>query len=436
MISPENKPTLYFLKKYDDKIVIGAISTDYIVSQGREIAFGQRGHAAIVDYTGQLMAHPLPAWRESMTNISRLAPVKKMLARETGTIMFFSPALKADMVAGYTYVPTTGWGVMIPQPFSELKEHAVLVRLWAIAISAVGVIAAGISSWFLAGYLTRPLSSVVGASQRMSHGDLDARADPDRGFWPVEIEELRTAFNTMAQDISDTMEERDQAQHERAQALALAEQANRAKSGFLADMSHELRSPLTAIIGFSDLMSHQTWGPLGDRRYETYVQDINQSGQHLLSIVNDILDISRIEAGEFPMDETEIDVAKTLSDCIAMTEIQARKSEISLEVDIPDHLPALLADGRHVKQIMINLLSNSVKFTLAGGQIKVSANLGNDSCMNIVVRDTGIGIPLSDISKVLLPFEQLGYPHLIPTSIDQNPCAQSLVPMDMIVHGS
>ncbi len=129
--NPLNRPTIYLLKRDGDKIVIGAISTNYIVDQGKVISFGDRGHAAIVDHAGRLIAHPLPAWRESMKDISRLTPVKKMLARETGTIKFFSPALKADMVAGYTFVPTTGWGVMIPQPFAELKKDAGLVRLWA-----------------------------------------------------------------------------------------------------------------------------------------------------------------------------------------------------------------------------------------------------------------------------------------------------------------
>lgn len=112
------------------------------------------------------------------------------------------------------------------------------------------------------------------------------------------------------------------------------------------------------------------------------------------------------------MDESEIDVAKTLSDCITMMEIRALNSEINIEVDCPDHLPALLADGRHVRQIMINLLSNAIKFTPTGGHIKVSAGLDDDSSMTIVVFDTGIGIPASDISKILLPFGQVGYLHV------------------------
>ena len=197
MPNPKGNPTLYLLRTYGDRLVIGAVTTDYVVAQGKSIAFGKRGHAAIVDQTGSLLAHPLPDWRRSMKNIAKLSPVKRMLAQETGTITFFSPALKADMVAGFTFVPTPGWGVMIPQPFSELRDDALQVRVWAISISAAGIVGAGILTWFLSGYLVGPLASVVAASRRMADGDLNTRVETGIGFKPIEIRELSSAFNPL-----------------------------------------------------------------------------------------------------------------------------------------------------------------------------------------------------------------------------------------------
>ncbi|MBT5265541.1 MAG: HAMP domain-containing protein [Rhodospirillaceae bacterium] len=407
MADLNQNPAIYLLQLSGDTIIIGAVSTNYIVAQGKAVAFGQRGHAAIVDSTGRLIAHPLPAWRKSMKDISKLAPVQKMLARETGTIKFFSPALKADMVAGYTFVPTTGWGVMIPQPFVELHEQAGLVRLWATAISGAGILAAGLLSWFLAGYLARPLSQVIGASQRMSHGDLEVRVDVDPGFKPTEMEELQSAFNTMARDVSQAMTERKKANEALLSSLEETALAKRAMSEFLANMSHELRTPLNAIIGFSDILQSQMFGPVGKAKYLEYAQDINASGKHLLGVISEILDLSKIQAGKTDLHEENINVPDALGSCLTVVKERASKADLTITFDVAPDLPELRADKLKFKQIVLNILSNAIKFTPAGGEITVKAWHRVDDGISVQVSDTGIGIAPEDIPKALAPFQQL-----------------------------
>jgi len=186
-----------------------------------------------------------------------------------------------------------------------------------------------------------------------------------------------------------------------------AEIANRTKSEFLANMSHELRTPLNAILGFSQMLEIEMFGPHGDKRYSDYATAINTSGTHLLQIINDILDISKIEAGETTVEETDIDIRKTMGICAAMVEGRAKDAENRVSIVVSENIPALRADERHVKQIVINLLSNAIKFTPAGGQVTVDARLNENSCMEIVVADTGIGIAAKDIQKVLQPFWQV-----------------------------
>jgi len=186
-----------------------------------------------------------------------------------------------------------------------------------------------------------------------------------------------------------------------------AEAANRSKSNFLAHMSHELRTPLNAIIGFSEVMVAETLGKLNHPQYREYAQDIHASGQHLLSLINDLLDLSKIEAGKLELWEEEIDLGTLIQRCRVFIEEAAQNKGVSLALRVADDLPKLRCDARKMKQVVVNLLSNAVKFTPAGGRIVLEAE--GDGAAGIVIRvsDTGIGIDPDDLEKVMAPFGQV-----------------------------
>lgn len=181
------------------------------------------------------------------------------------------------------------------------------------------------------------------------------------------------------------------------------ETANRAKSQFLANMSHELRTPLNAIIGFSEMFVNATFGPLGSEHYQEYASDIHNSGTHLLGIINDILDLSKIEAGQMELREDQLDVAQIVDSTVRIIHERAAKAEIKLIVQIPENLPKLHADERSVKQMLINLLSNAIKFTEPGGTVTIGADCRND-CLLLGVADSGIGMSKEDALVAMKPF--------------------------------
>lgn len=184
-----------------------------------------------------------------------------------------------------------------------------------------------------------------------------------------------------------------------------AEAANKAKSEFLANMSHELRTPLNAILGFSEILQDQMFGPLGSARYNEYAKDIHDSGKHLLNVINDILDMSKIEAGHMKLSCERINLAPLIEECLRFTRIPAAQKNILVEQRISSDIK-LSADRRAMKQIVLNLLSNAVKFTNDGGRISVRTRRIGDAVM-LVIADTGIGIPKSAMSKIGQPFEQV-----------------------------
>ncbi|MGE5504252.1 MAG: PAS-domain containing protein [Actinomycetota bacterium] len=185
-----------------------------------------------------------------------------------------------------------------------------------------------------------------------------------------------------------------------------AERGNRAKATFLANISHELRTPLNAIIGFSELMKHEIFGPLEPVSYRHYVDDIHESGMHLLELINDILDMSKAEAGMTDLVESAVDVGAIVRSSVRMMARRAETAHISLAEEVADRLPSLFADERRVRQIVLNLLSNAVKFTEDFGRVTVRAQATADGIM-VSVSDTGIGMSAEDLKRVMEPFVQV-----------------------------
>lgn len=175
---------------------------------------------------------------------------------------------------------------------------------------------------------------------------------------------------------------------------------------FLAKVSHEVRTPLNSVIGFAELMLQERFGPIGNARYKGYAEDIHQSGLYALSLLNDLLDISKIEAGKFELDFTAVDVGEVVEACVASLQPLAKQARIVLRTSLAPDLPLVVADPRRLKQILLNLLTNAIKFTTEGGQVIVSGTLVEGE-LRLRVRDSGVGMSKNEIAYAMQPFHQL-----------------------------
>ena len=288
--------------------------------------------------------------------------------------------------------------------------------------------------------VTRIARLAIRSEQSAAHNRPGVReAEMNDGRW-LQISERRTADGGMVMTAADitAIKRQDEARRlneaqlqdavdnlERSQAALAelarkyeaekirAEGANKAKSEFLANMSHELRTPLNAINGFSEIMVGEMFGPMGDKRYAEYAQDILSSGQHLLALINDILDMSKIEAGKMNLRFEPLHLGDVIEDAVRLVQNRAESAGLILQVNVPD-LPEVEADYRAIKQVLLNLLSNAVKFTPNGGRVVVTGLARRDPLgdrVSISVKDTGIGISAEDLGRLARPFEQIESQH-------------------------
>ena len=257
------------------------------------------------------------------------------------------------------------------------------------------------ASEYLAGLAENGVASVLNDGREVIGREAQGRFIPL--FMTIGRLPNASGFCAVLRDITQWK----RAEEELTQARAEAERASSQKTEFLARVSHEIRTPLNAIIGFSELMIDEKFGPIGNDRYKDYLRDINKSGNHVLDLVNDLLDISKIEAGQQEMSYEAVSLSEVLGEAVAMMQPQANRERVIIRSSFTSRLPDVVADLRSVRQIALNLLSNAIRYTPAGGQVIVSTAYEQSGDVVMRVRDTGIGMAAADIEQALKPFKQI-----------------------------
>jgi signal transduction histidine kinase/CheY-like chemotaxis protein len=396
----DGRPIFYLaLLLPEGRLGVGVLNTDYIIQLQKQIAFGAHGHAAVVDATGRVIAHPFADWIAQSQDISAVPVVRAMMHGETGVGQFYSPAFDGMMVAGYSVVPETGWGVMVPQPVAELKLRATQVSRLAMIVALVAFAAAALLSWLLASYLARPVRQVAGTAEAVLAGD-DTVAVPEfRGLVPREIRQLQVAFNT----VLDNFRRRNA---DAAVALRQAETSSGAKSQFLANMSHEMRTPLHGVMGMIELLQQTELSPLQLH----YARGARQSGDTLLALIDDVLDLSKIEAGKVELENEPFYLPSLVDGTLLMFADQAEAKGLRLTASMGDGLSLMVrGDAHRLRRILTNLVGNALKFTADGGvsiRMSVVGRAADQVWLHCEVADSGIGIPEAKQETIFEAFSQ------------------------------
>jgi signal transduction histidine kinase len=287
-------------------------------------------------------------------------------------------------------VPETGWEYYVATPISGMIGGAsrALLLFGVTAVIAI-VLVAAVTHVLMRRQIIQPVRALAATVRSFAAGDPQARTKIDRDD---DIGDLGRAFNAMADRISAAHDDLTLTQEELQHRNTALLHANRTKSNFLANMSHELRTPLNAIIGFAEILRHQMFGPLGNDRYSSYVDDIQRSGQHLLSLINDILDMSRIEAGRQPMKLEQQPLRPLVERSMRMTQPMAENRAVRLNLNADGFDLSANCDSRAVIQMVVNLISNAIKFSPTGGAVNIQLQPSEMGGAKISITDNGPGI--------------------------------------------
>jgi signal transduction histidine kinase len=401
-------------------VVAAEVNLKFIWDVVSQIRVGRAGYAYVVDQTGTLVAHPdigLVLQRTNLSDVPRVAVAQgaQPSANDMPSVLNSPPAMGAGLVlTAHERIDPPGWWVIVDQPLGEAFAplYASLGRTALLLL--VGLALAVVASFILARRMVTPIQALQVGAARVGTGALDQQISVRTGD---ELEELADEFNRMAAQLRASYAGLEQKVQERTADLANAFQdlaatsrelqiANQHKSEFLANMSHELRTPLNAIIGFSEMLTEGMLGPLEPKQRD-YVEDILASGKHLLALINDILDLSKVEAGRMELELSEFSIADLLDYTLGLVRAWSIRQGLTLRLDVEPDLGMIRGDERKINQVMLNLLSNAMRFTPHGGTVTVEARRAADRDAIVVrVRDTGVGIRPEDLPHIFDEFYQ------------------------------
>lgn len=392
-------------------LAIGYLATDYIKSLQERILFGDNGHSAIFDATGRAIAHPSRTVEDNMMDASGISVVALMLERKEGVGMFYSPPMDADMIAGYTYVPETGWAVMVPQPFDELSDtvHANLLESYLVALLTAVILA--FMGWRLAHRIVQPIEHFTRSSQEITQGNYNVDL-PD-------LEQSSREMSTLNESLKKMVATVRQSEHRLRAALRLEEQESRRKNEFIVIASHELRTPLNGVLGMLSACSDRSQ----DEELRGYLDLAHGSAKRLSRIVDNMIAFTEASEDELKISPLPFDARSALETLCKGFARRAEAKGLTFDFAWPtgENRP-LVADRDKIEQVVSILLDNAVKFTDRGGVLFAvqleTATDGTGSTLVIVIRDTGPGMAEVDQARIFKPFS-----HLVGTQ-DNNPFAR------------
>jgi len=402
--APSQPATVYAGTGEQAGVSVAEVNLKFIWDVITRIKIGDRGLAYVVDLRGQLIAHPdisLVLQKLDLSAFPQVRAAREAKSGDDAGRVSISRSLQGrEVLTAYASIAPLGWLVFVEQPLTEAFAplYASLARTGLLLLAGLGL--AVVASLYVARRMVTPIRAIQAGAAQIARGRLDQRIEVRTGD---ELEALASEFNNMAKQLAEVYAELERKVAERTRQL---EVANRHKSAFLANMSHELRTPLNAVIGFSEVLQERMFGDMNEKQLE-YVNDINESGKHLLSLINDILDLSKIEAGRMELDLSKFHVPSAIGNALTLMRERAGRHLVTLRSAVDEQVGEITGDERKFKQILLNLLSNAVKFTPEGGKVEVRASR-LDGKIEIAVADNGIGIAPEDHRAVFEQFRQSG----------------------------
>lgn len=398
--------TLAMVAGRDDAgVTVTEVNLKFIWDVITQIQIGKAGYAYVVDARGRLISHPDISLVLQKTDFLKLPQVRAALAATPSSSGQQKISLADDVrgqpvLVSYATIAPLGWAVLVEQPRAEAFAPLYASMLRTGLLLLAGIVLSILASMVLARKMVTPIRALQSGAAQIGAGTLGHRIEVHTGD---ELEALADQFNRMAEQLQESYSGLERKVEERTKQLEIA---NRHKSEFLANMSHELRTPLNAIIGFSEVLHERMFGDANAKQME-YFHDIHSSGKHLLSLINDILDLSKVEAGHMELELSRFNLPLALNNALALVKERAERHGIALALDVDRRLNSFVGDERKFKQIILNLLSNAVKFTPEGGHVNVKA-VPVESAVEISVADTGVGIAPEDQATVFEEFRQVG----------------------------